>query len=678
VSQSPSSAVRRGRYEYGWDAINRFIREDGSWSGSERNCFHLACDDGSFADASAASGLDFIEDGRAFAVIDYDGDGDPDLLLRQRNGPRLRVLRNVFRSGNRSLWLHLSARSGNRDAVGARVELETEGGPRVKEVQVGSGFLSQSTHWLCFGLGAEGTVRAARVRWPDGRIQPIQVGPGRYRVVEGEAPVEEPLREEPAPLSPGPPPGDPPQSSPLAAYWLVEPLRAPELRFPDLRGKERSLADLRGRPGAVLFLAPGCGACAAEAEELGASASLLGEGGGRLLGVAVIRPAHEEEARARFDGLPFPVLLAEETSGALAAFDALHRGLQNRYRGLQAPTSFLLDSEGRIEKVYRGAVRAEDLASDMRRLPLGREERLRLALPFPGRLLAPGFHRDQFLLGALLAEGGAHAPAVEALRSSLAASPGDPEALYDLGVSLAASGDGEGAERAYRQALALRPDLADALNNLAVLLLRRGEADEARRLLERALASEPGNAEAARNLARAHLEGGRAQEAVSVYREALRADPDEPSLWSALGFALYTAGDIDGGVGAYRRAAALAPADPDAAAGLANLLLKRGGRADLPEARQVAEEGAKAHPRHAGLLNAVGLVRMVFEDFAGAEEAYEKAIGADPRSPGPYLNLARLGLRRNDRKRAEEVLGRLLRLDPGQEEARAMLEQLAR
>src|SRR2546426_8157589 len=99
------------------------IREDGSWSGRERNCLHLGCDDGTFVDASAASGLDFIEDGRAFAVADYDGDGDPDILLRNRNGPRLMVLRNRFNAGNSTVWLHLTAVRGNRQAIGARVEL---------------------------------------------------------------------------------------------------------------------------------------------------------------------------------------------------------------------------------------------------------------------------------------------------------------------------------------------------------------------------------------------------------------------------------------------------------------------------------------------------------------------------------------------------------------------------
>ena len=80
--------MRLQRYEDGWEIINRLIREDYSWGGNERKCFHVACDDGSFADISHASGLDFLGDGRALAVLDLDLDGRPDMVLRNRDAPQ--------------------------------------------------------------------------------------------------------------------------------------------------------------------------------------------------------------------------------------------------------------------------------------------------------------------------------------------------------------------------------------------------------------------------------------------------------------------------------------------------------------------------------------------------------------------------------------------------------------
>ena len=42
---------------------------------------------GRYQDASGISGLDFADDTRSFAVTDFDGDGNPDLILKSRLGP---------------------------------------------------------------------------------------------------------------------------------------------------------------------------------------------------------------------------------------------------------------------------------------------------------------------------------------------------------------------------------------------------------------------------------------------------------------------------------------------------------------------------------------------------------------------------------------------------------------
>ena len=123
MSQSPREELRLQRYLDGWEIINRMIREDTSWGGRERNCLHLSSGEGNFIDISAASGVDYIQDGRALCRLDIDLDGRPDLALRNRDGPQLRLLRNTWPGDNRALWVRLEGRSCNRDAIGARISV---------------------------------------------------------------------------------------------------------------------------------------------------------------------------------------------------------------------------------------------------------------------------------------------------------------------------------------------------------------------------------------------------------------------------------------------------------------------------------------------------------------------------------------------------------------------------
>ena len=113
MSQSPREELRLQRYLDGWEIINRMIREDTSWGGRERNCLHLSSGEGNFIDISAASGVDYIQDGRALCRLDLDLDGRPDLALRNRDGPQLRLLRNTWPGDNRALWIRVEGRNCN-------------------------------------------------------------------------------------------------------------------------------------------------------------------------------------------------------------------------------------------------------------------------------------------------------------------------------------------------------------------------------------------------------------------------------------------------------------------------------------------------------------------------------------------------------------------------------------
>src|SRR5580698_6243679 len=159
VANSPETRTPSVNYELGWNAINELIRSDASWNGYERNVFYLNNHDGTFSDVSGISRLDFPDDSRSFALADLDHDGRLEVILKNRNGPQLRILRNAMKDIGNSMAIRLRGKKSNRDAIGARVTVEVPGHRQTKYLQAGSGFLSQHTKELFFGVGkTQGTV----------------------------------------------------------------------------------------------------------------------------------------------------------------------------------------------------------------------------------------------------------------------------------------------------------------------------------------------------------------------------------------------------------------------------------------------------------------------------------------------------------------------------------------
>ena len=155
-----------------------------------------------FSDVAMATGADTIKDGRGMATADFDNDGDLDIVIN--NNPsdsglaeraRATLLRNNV--GATRNWLAVELRGdgkrSNRDAVGAQVTVEAGGERQLRLVGAGSGFASQQSARLYFGLGGLDRADALMVRWPSGRVERFEkiggqpIGVRRLvRVVEGE------------------------------------------------------------------------------------------------------------------------------------------------------------------------------------------------------------------------------------------------------------------------------------------------------------------------------------------------------------------------------------------------------------------------------------------------------------------------------------------------------------
>ena len=139
--------------------------------------------DGTFVDVSEGSGCS--DPGSTFGVTaaDYDEDGALDFVVSNRD-----TNHHVFRGSAppEHHWLTVDLHGGgtvNRDAIGARVELVTDGGrTMMREVRTSGSVAATLPRRLHFGLGTEG-IAAVTVRWPDGLVETPSVPPVDQRWV---------------------------------------------------------------------------------------------------------------------------------------------------------------------------------------------------------------------------------------------------------------------------------------------------------------------------------------------------------------------------------------------------------------------------------------------------------------------------------------------------------------
>lgn len=125
--------------------------------------------DGSFAPIGPKeSGLVIPGDAKGLAVTDLNNDGWPDFIVGINNQAPL-SFQNRGSQDNRLLIVRLHGNAGNPAATGSRISLVlTDRSIRTAEVQTGSGYLSQSSAVLTFGLGPTNHASQIRITWPDG------------------------------------------------------------------------------------------------------------------------------------------------------------------------------------------------------------------------------------------------------------------------------------------------------------------------------------------------------------------------------------------------------------------------------------------------------------------------------------------------------------------------------
>jgi tetratricopeptide (TPR) repeat protein len=642
VAKSPEDTTPSQAYEHGWNALNELIRSDGSWSSYERNVVFANNRDGTFSEVSGAVGLDFPEDSRSFALADIDHDGRLEIILKNRNAPQLRILRNAMKDIGHSIAFRLRGQKSNRDGIGTAITLEAGNLRQTKSLQAGSGFLAQHTKEIFFGVGKQEGKLQATVQWPSGLSQQFHDLPVNHRIeIEEGSPTftAKPFTASPESFAqPGPQPALEPLPS-VVDTWLIEPLKAPEFSLPDLAGNTRELRSLLGGFVLLNFWATKAPLCRDELTRLHQHRSAFAANKVSIVAINVDTADDIQAAKSSATqlALSFPTLFATEDVAGI--YNIIYRYLFDRRRDLAIPTSFLLDAEGMIVKLYQGPVDPELLLQDIKNVPATATDRMQKAFPLGGALYQDAFQRNDFTYGVALFQHGYLDAAAASFQQVIAQKPNNPEAYYNLGTLNLRRNDLQQARQYLEQTLKLRPNYPEAWNNLGMIAAQQGQAEEAIQNFQESLRQRPNYAVALLNLGNVYRRQGAFDKAQELLSRALEIQPNDAEVNYSLGMFYAQQGQMQPAANYLEKAIELRP--------------------DYPEA-----------------LNNLGVLFVRGKDYSKAEEQFKTCVRVAPKFDQSYLNLARLYVIQNDKEKARDVLLELLRIQPGHQGAQQALEML--
>lgn len=643
IARSSATNGGRSEYELGWDAINELIRSDGTWAGYQRNTFYANNRDGTFVEAAGAIGLDFEDDSRSFALADFDHDGRLEIFLKNRTGPQLRILRNVAKEIGNSISFRLRGTRSNRDAVGTWIALEAGDIRQMKLLQAGSGFCSQHSKEMLLGLGRHSGPVSATIRWPSGFVSTYRDLPANHRIeiVEGSEkfhaepfarrvshPVVHNARTRTVPL---------PEAF---GTWLIAPLEAPDFSLSDLAGNPHTLSRLAGKSVLLNFWATWAEPSLRFLTQLEKEKGRTQQAGLQVLAVSLDPPGNRDKVRAmaRDHRYSFPILLGSEETAAV--YNLLFRYLFDRHKDLPVPTSFLIDREGNIAKVYQGPVEVSQIVKDAMQIPRTAEERQQRALPFPGSTHAP-YLRNYFTYGLVFAQHGYGEAAETAFKRAIRQDPSAADAYYNLGTLYMQKRQWELAGEVLQKAVQLKPDDSMGLNNLGIVAAQTGKPLVAERYFKQVLSRDPSNTLALSNLSDLYRNEHRVRDAQQLLEAALKRRPDDPQLNYKLGMIF-------------------------------------AGEGSNSQAQTYLERAVRLQPNNAEVLDNLGVVYALTGQFSRAAEAFSMCIKKSPSFDQPYLNLARIEVKLGRRAEAAQILKALLEQAPGHPLAERYLQQLQR
>jgi len=563
------------------------------------------------------------------------------VVVKNRNAPQVRILRNTMSEIGDTVGVCLRENRSNRDAIGAAVTVRTGGLLQTKYLQAGTGFLSQHSKELFFGLGNGRDAVAMSVRWPSGLVDEFPDVPRNHRIVVDEGkPAFEAAPFRPVAGRPAGTPLDDKQSTARAdsvSTWLLDPLPAPDFSLPDLSGNPVTLSSFRGKPVLLCFWAIASSPSLAPLKEFEQRRAELAGKGVQLVFLNVDQGGDVEPARAFARKEHVTSLFASPLLAG--AYNILYRFLLDRRRDLPIPCFFLLEEAGMIVKFYQGELDPRQLLADLAAIPRSYRDRVLKALPFPGIQFNGQFKRNDFTYGVALFQHGYLDAAADSFRQVIAARPNNAEAHYNLGTLFLRKDDLQQARAQLQRTVELQPDYPEAWNNLGMIAGRENRLAEAIENFGRSLRDRPDYVTALLNLGNIYRRQGNIAESSRLLNRAVELEPENAEANYSLGMLYARQEDLARAVGLLEKALAIRPAYPDAINNLGVLYARQGKNTE-------------------------------------AIEQFTSCIRIAPDFDQAYLNLARLYVLLEQKERARETLEALLKLQPEHRLARQALEML--
>jgi len=201
-------------------------------------------------------------------------------------------------------------------------------------------------------------------------------------------------------------------------------------------------------------------------------------------------------------------------------------------------------------------------------------------------------------------------------------------------------------------------------------LIADGKRDQARTEYNHAYKLDPKNLAALLSLGSLDSLEGHYKDAEGRYNTVLKTDPHNAVAMTALGKLAELQGDKAEAIKRYKQAIESAPKSITAYIELV-MLYSRGGQFD--EAAGVAKQLADTDPNNPAALNTLGAAELNAGRHAEALKPLQQAVKLAPKVPLYRINLARAQILNKDGKAARDNLGEVVKANPGEAQAVALL-----
>ena len=547
--------------------IFKLVREGVSWSGHERNsCFLSSGTSGRFLNISEASGFAFPDDGRAMILTDWDGDGDLDSFISNRNAPQVRFLRNDIPQINKN-WISLRLKGSgmvNKDAIGARVTLIMDNQPPIsRTLRAGHGFQAQASKELHFGLGSNASINKVLIRWPNGEeieYESIEVDKS-YNITYGTKKLQ-PFFKQPSKWPSPLPKLESNVTSSEVSVSLNSKIPAPSFSYTNFKEEEKKI--YHSGPILINLWASWCVPCLQELKAFNDNKESLEKAGLKIFALSVDGinglDGNQEQALLMRNRINPYFETGMASINLINKIRILHNMIFEKRGNLVVPTSILIDSDGKLIAYYEGKVTPQKIINALKN---SKEQYSQWAsLPFSGRWLAEpielryseygnslldfefyddaiklfdakkwreqgqGVERFLFRLASSLEKNGNSKQAIRFYTHIANLRSKDTLAQIELGDKYAALGDSTNAVVYYKKALRLDPSQTEVRYNLAIMLNRLGKAELAITEFENVLSQNPKHTLALANSAAYYINKKNPYIAIIFLEKVLETKPD--------------------------------------------------------------------------------------------------------------------------------------------------------